>query len=164
MKKGLVIADAGPIFSLALINKLDILTSLFSEVKIATAVWEEITLNKKISYYNRIHDFFNSRTVKIKGFNELTFSMDYGESESLILYRELNAEYLLIDDKKARLIAENFEMKCIGVIGILAIAKKKKLIKEIRPYFIIFLNNKRYYALPLLNAVLKKIGEEVIEG
>ena len=58
MKKGLVIADAGTIFSLALINKLNILTSLFSEVKIANAVWEEITLNKTTSYYNLIHDFF----------------------------------------------------------------------------------------------------------
>ncbi len=140
-KKRLIIADSGPIFSLALIDKLDILTSLFSEVRIANAVWEEITLNKKISYFTKVYDFFISRTVKIKGFNELTFIMDYGESESLILYKELEADYLLIDDKKARLIAENFEMKCIGVIGILVIAKNRNLIKEVRPYFKTFLNN-----------------------
>jgi hypothetical protein len=30
--------------------------------------------------------------MKIKGFNELTFVMDYGESESVILYKELNAD------------------------------------------------------------------------
>ncbi len=35
MKNGLVIADAGPIFSLALIDKLDILDKLFDEVKIS---------------------------------------------------------------------------------------------------------------------------------
>jgi uncharacterized protein len=42
MKNGLVIADSGPLFSLALINRLDILTELFDEVKIPQAVWNEI--------------------------------------------------------------------------------------------------------------------------
>jgi predicted nucleic acid-binding protein len=39
MKNGLVIADSGPIFSLALIDKLEILNELFDEIKIPTAVW-----------------------------------------------------------------------------------------------------------------------------
>ncbi|HPW67769.1 MAG TPA: hypothetical protein PLY32_05090 [Salinivirgaceae bacterium] len=43
MKNGVVIADTGPIISLALIDKLDILDKIFDEVKIANAVWEEVT-------------------------------------------------------------------------------------------------------------------------
>ncbi len=39
MKNGIIIADTGPIISLALIDKLDILDKLFDEVKIANAVW-----------------------------------------------------------------------------------------------------------------------------
>lgn len=38
MKNGLVIADSGPIFSLALIDKLDLLDKLFEDVKISHAV------------------------------------------------------------------------------------------------------------------------------
>jgi uncharacterized protein len=34
MKNGLVIADSGPIFSLALIDKLDILNALFYSIRI----------------------------------------------------------------------------------------------------------------------------------
>lgn len=52
MKNGLVIADAGPIFSLAIINKLNLLTQIFDEIKIPQAVWEEITFDKSFSYYN----------------------------------------------------------------------------------------------------------------
>ncbi len=37
---------------------------------------------------------------------KLSFLLDYGESESIILYNELQADFLLIDDKKARNIAE----------------------------------------------------------
>ena len=104
MKNGLVIADSGPIFSLAVINKLEILNILFDNVRIPIAVWEEITLNKATEQYQNIHAFFKDKTQKIIGFNELSFLMDYGESESVILYKELQADFLLIDDKKARKI------------------------------------------------------------
>lgn len=109
MKNGLVIADSGSIFSLAIIDKLELLSQLFEEVKISKAVWEEITIDKSTEFYDKIEQFFKSKVTNIKGFNELTFVMDYGESESVILYKELNAYFLLIDDKKARKIAENFE-------------------------------------------------------
>ena len=43
MKNGLVISDSGPIFSLAIIDKLGILDELFDEIYIPKAVWEELT-------------------------------------------------------------------------------------------------------------------------
>lgn len=88
--------------------------------------------------------------------------MDYGESESLILYNEIEANFILIDDKKARNIAENFGAKCIGTLGLLSIAKEKKLISELRPIFEEFIKNKRFYALNLINLILEKNDEEKI--
>jgi uncharacterized protein len=117
MKNGLLIADSGPVFSLALINELRLLDCLFDEIRIPHAVWEEITLNKTTKFYKEVFDFFETKTIKISSFNDLTFLMDYGESESLILYKELNADFLLIDDKKARNIAENFNISCIGTLA-----------------------------------------------
>jgi predicted nucleic acid-binding protein len=38
MKKGLVIADTGPIISLAIIDKLELLNALFEDIKIPFAV------------------------------------------------------------------------------------------------------------------------------
>lgn len=162
MKNGLVIADSGPIFSLAIINKLDILTDLFDNVYIPNAVWEELTRDKTTEHYQHIVKYFEGKVKEIIGFNELTFIMDYGESESVILYKELNADYLLIDDKKARNIAENFGMQCIGTIGILSIARSKGIIDELRTLFKLFIENKRFYSLTLLNAILKKHNEEEI--
>jgi predicted nucleic acid-binding protein len=89
--------------------------------------------------------------------------MDYGESEAVILYKELKANYLLIDDKKARDIAENFGIQCIGTIGILSIARERKMIDELKTLFEVFLQNKRYYSLKLLNAILKIHDEEAIK-
>ncbi|WP_375579776.1 DUF3368 domain-containing protein [Marivirga tractuosa] len=163
MNNGLVIADAGPIFSLAIVNELELLNQLFNEIKISKAVWDEITLDKSTEFYNKISLFFKDKVSHIKGFNELTFVMDYGESESVILYKELNADFLLIDDKKARNIAENFDINCIGTLGILSVSKDKGLIKELRPLFLTFLDNNRYYSIKLLNKILQRHKEDKIK-
>jgi len=162
MGNGLVIADSGPIFSLALIDRLDILVALFDNIRIPQAVWNEITNDKTKQDYQSLHNFFKDKICQISGLNELTFGMDYGESESLILYKELHADFLLIDDKKARKIAEHLKINCIGVIGLLLIAKDNGLIEKLHPIFETFLQNKRYYSIELLNAVLMERGEERI--
>ena len=58
MKNGLVIADSGSIFTLALINKLDILNIIFDDIKIPQAVWNEITYDKSKPDFHILHSFF----------------------------------------------------------------------------------------------------------
>lgn len=162
MKNGLVIADSGPIISLVLADKLWILDELFDEIKIPKAVWNEITLDESKPFIPKIKEYFAKKVQEITGVNELTFVMDYGESESVILYRESKANFLLIDDKKARMIAENFGIQCIGTIGLLSISKDKGIIDELRPIFKAFIENKRFYSQNLLNLVLESKGEETL--
>ena len=107
MKNGLVIADSGPIFSLALIDKLDLLNSLLDAIKIPQAVWDKISSHDSKPFHHSICHYFKDKVEQINGFNDLTFEMDYGESQSVILYNELQADFLLINDKKARSLAEN---------------------------------------------------------
>lgn len=164
MKNGLVIADSGPIFSLALIDKLDLLDKIFDDVKIAQAVWIEISTDESKPFHERICSYFQDKVEQIKGFNELTFVMDYGESESVILYKELQADFLLIDDKKARSIAENFGINCVGTIGLLSIARDKGFVDNLKPLFDLFLQNHRYYSIELLNAILLQKGESEISN
>ena len=162
MNNGIVISDAGPIFSLAVIDKLGILDIIFDEIHIPQAVWDEITLDQSTRYYGLISEFFQNKVVKIKGNNLLTFVMDYGESEAIVLYQELNANYLLVDDRKARSYAENLGVNCIGTLGVLINAKKNNLIKELKPLFQKLLNNNRYYSINLLNSILTKNNEKGI--
>ena len=161
-KRGIVITDSSPVFSLAVADCLWVLEDLFDSASIPEAVWEEITKDKTSAYYFRIFSFFKDKKHKISGFNDLSFIMDYGESESIILYKELNADFLIIDDKKARKIAQNIGVNCIGTIGVLSIAKERGLIKELNPIFKNLLNNKRFYSIELLNAILEKNKEAKI--
>lgn len=160
MKNGIVISDAGPIFSLAVLQKLNLLNEFFDDIHIPNAVWEEISHNKTTIHFKQISDFFKDKVVRIEGKNHLTFVMDYGESEAIILYQELVANFLLIDDKKARTYAENLGINCIGTLGILIIAKEKGIIEKLKPLFQKLLNNKRFYSVKLLNSILVKFKEE----
>lgn len=162
MKMALVIADAGPIFSLAIVNKLELLTKIFADVRIPKAVWDEISFDKRTDFFPSIEYFFENRVTKINSFNELTFLMDLGESESLILYQELKADFLLIDDKKARQIAESLNANCIGTLGVLAKAKEDGLIGNLKPIFETLIKNGRYYSIDLLNIILKKYNEQLL--
>lgn len=90
--------------------------------------------------------------------------MDYGESESVILYEELNADLLLIDDGKARKIAESLNVQCIGSVGLLIKAKQKGYVDKLKPIFKYWIANERYFSMQLLNQILVKIGERPIAG
>lgn len=159
MKNGIVISDAGPIFSLAIINQLNLLDELFDDIFIPNAVWIELTRDTNTTFFERIAQYFNTKVKDISSNNELSLIMDYGESEAVILYRELDANFLLIDDKRARKIAESLDINCIGTLGILITAKKKGLINALQPFFEILLQNQRYYSLKLLNSLLIQHGE-----
>lgn len=126
-------------------------------------MWNEITIDKSKSDYLKLYNFFKDKIAQISGFNELAFVMDYGESESLILYKELQADFLLIDDKKARKIAETLNVNCIGIIGLLSTARDKGIVAQLKPLFETFLKNKRYYSIEILNAVLAAHGEEKLK-
>jgi uncharacterized protein len=158
-KNGLVIADSGAIFSLAVLEQLELLNALFDDIAIPNAVWQEITLDRTVSFYSRMRSFFKERVRSVKGTNVLTPLMDYGESECVLLCKEAAADFLLIDDRKARKIAENFGIRCIGTIGLLAVARQKKIIPALLPLFEILLHNKRFYSLEMLNAVLAQHNE-----
>jgi len=162
MRNGLVIADSGAIFSLAIIDKLEILNLLFDKIRIPVAVWEEITSNKTTRQFQNIQLFFKDKVQKITGFNELSFLMDYGESESVILYQELKADYLLIDDNRARIIAESLDVNCIGSIGLLIKAKQNGMITELKPIFEMWISLGRFFSKKLLNKILVEFGETPI--
>lgn len=119
----IVIADTGALISLGLVDKIELIEKLFGTFYIAEAVWEELKNYDNPKFNSSILHGLQNHVVGIKSANYLSVVMDFGESESVILYKELQADYLLIDDSKARTIAEALDIHCIGSIGLLTKAK-----------------------------------------
>ena len=159
MKK-VVVADTGPIISLAMIHQVELIEKILGELYISDTVWKELT-----QYKNKVPDkitlqYLKKRVVTLSSPGIKEKSIDIGELSSIALYEKIQADYLLIDDQKVRKVAENANINCIGSIGLLVSAKKAKLVQEIRPFFDVWLQSKRYFSRDLLNKILHDLGEE----
>jgi predicted nucleic acid-binding protein len=82
-----------------------------------------------------------------------------GEIEAMALYKQLSADALLIDDHRARIIAEHNQINCIGALGILLVAKQRGKLSKVAPYIQRLRQSSIHYSDDLLNRVLKLAGE-----
>ncbi len=77
----------------------------------------------------------------------------------MTLYKRLSADLLLIDDQRARIVAEHNQIQCIGALGFLLIAKQKGKLNKVAPQIQKLRNSTLYYGDDLLDKVLKLAGE-----
>lgn len=160
----IVIADTGALISLGHVGHIGLIEKIFSNFYIAEAVWKELNDYDNPDFDHQILNELEAKVIKIKSKNHLSMIMDYGESESVILYEELQADFLLIDDNKARIVAESLDVNCIGSIGLLLKAKQKGLISELRPIFEKWISIGRYFSKRLLNMILNELGEKTMDN
>lgn len=161
----IVIADTAPIISLLKINRLNLLKELFEIVFIPEAVYDELTNNKK--YELEAQTIINSDFIHKKEISdneaayilEDTVSLDKGESEAIILFRELKAQLLLIDERRGREVAEKFKIPISGTIGILLKALEKNLLtnQQIFEYLDTLQQENRRFSSKLINLVRKHL-------
>jgi hypothetical protein len=60
--------------------------------------------------------------------------LDYGESEAIALSLELDSDLIIIDEIDARKMAEIYDLKKIGFLGILIKAKSDGIIENVKTY------------------------------
>ena len=77
----------------------------------------------------------------------------------MTLYKQLSADLLLIDDQRARTVAEHNQIQCIGALGFLLIAKQKGKLNKVAPHIQKLRSSTLYYGDDLLDRVLELAGE-----
>lgn len=133
--KGRLVSNTGPLIALALINRLDILKAIFQQVIVPDAVHKELLEGGSsghglLSYQKASWIQVQSLSTSIDPL--LQNVLDIGEASVIQLVREIKADYVLIDERKARKIARNiFNLKVIGTARILVEAKKKGIINSV---------------------------------
>ena len=115
----IIVSNTTPILSLYKIGQIEVLKSLFKQVEVPRAVYNEINILGKDGYdifnmasYLHVVDVQNKMAV-----NMLRLQLDFGEAEAVVLAAELGADALVLDEKKARKIAQASSQKVIGTIG-----------------------------------------------
>ena len=115
------IIDTSVLIALERINMLDILCKIYSHIILPEAVVSE--------FGPLLIECYSSEKVKspMVGLLVLDLNLGRGEAESIALASETGLR-LVLDDLKARKIAENLGLKITGTIGILLKAESLALI------------------------------------
>lgn len=126
----IVVSDTSPILNLSVIGRLELLNSLYGDIVVPPTVAQELSISgfplKAPWIIVRAAD--NQSAVR-----ELKEVLDPGESEAIIIAQETSADLLLIDERRGRKIATARSLKCIGLLGVLAEAKRKCIINQCGP-------------------------------
>jgi len=89
----------------------------------------------------------------------LRADLDSGEAEAIVLAEELSANWLLVDEPKARLAAQLLGLRFIGTVGLLVLAKQQGYIAEVRPLLDALTSQNFYLSQRIYQAVLKQAEE-----
>jgi len=102
------------------------------------------------------------RAVDMQGFVYLDSYADAGETAAMILYKEVAADFLLIDDNRGRKVAKINQIKTIGSLGVLLQAKRLGLIPLIAPLLEQISASPVFMGADLIRTVLELAGEAKI--
>src|SRR5882757_7991742 len=97
----IVVSDTSPVTALVTIGRADLLVLLFGEVLIPEAVNRELLrTHPKLPDWLRVQPLLHQE--KADGYAK---TVDRGEAEAIALAQELNADHLLMDERKGRRLA-----------------------------------------------------------
>lgn len=134
------VTNAGPLIHLSWLGRLDLLSSLYDEVIAPVAVRDEV-----LNAANDISGVAELRAGLQRGWptvqavtdvasvRALRAWLDAGEAEALVLSREVGADMVLLDDRRARSLALREGLQMTGTLGILRRARDAGLIAAVSP-------------------------------
>ncbi len=134
--KNIVVLNTSPIIYLSSLGEIDILKKLFGEILIPGAVKREVISGGKDSFgFKEVSEEKWIKTMKIKNESAkkyLLTDLDDGEVEAIVLAEETGANLIVMDDRLGRKVAKLRGYNVIGTLRLLAIAKDKGIIPEVK--------------------------------
>ena len=133
----IIVSNTTPLIAFSSLQQFDLLRQLFGKVYIAEAVYSEATVAKKekdnLGYEIAQADWIYPVKVKDRlAVAVLLDELDLGEAETIVLAKELNADWVLMDEKKGRRKLTQLELQKIGTLGLLLKTKEIGLLSEIK--------------------------------
>ena len=161
----IVVSDTSPIINLAAIGQLDLLQRLYGTILIPQAVYHEIAVRgsrqagareiETLQWFERYH----VRDVALV--KRLEQQLDAGEAEAIALSIERQADLLLLDERRGRMLARQLGVAVTGLLGVLLVAKQRGYLAAVRPALHDLMTKAGFWIGPeLFSRVLKDASEE----
>jgi uncharacterized protein len=156
----ILVADCSALVALSVCGSLNLLEHLFAVVVVPETVYIEATQpDKKQAQALKTFLHGKVRQVNLETYVFLDAYADAGETEAMLLYKQLAADKLLIDDKRGRKVAKINQISTIGSLGVLLVAKEKGLIVEVATLLQQIEQSDIYLSHDLIATVLELAGE-----
>lgn len=122
----MIVSDSTTLIILFDMNRVELLYNLFQKIYLPQSVFDEINFKNeiKLPHYMEVVSLQESELL-----HSLNLLLDRGESEAIALAKERGLP-LVIDEKKGRKIAQNMNIRIIGLLGIIYLNIKKDFITQ----------------------------------
>jgi len=165
----IVISNTSPLINLAVIGKLDLLRQLYGTIVIPQAVHYEIAvIGAGQPGADQVERLDWIETVRVAGramVASLRLEVDEGEAEAIALASELEADLLLLDERRGRVVASRLGLKFVGLLGVLVEAKQRGFVSTIRPIMDDLIKNAGFWIRQeLYDRVLQVADESISPG
>lgn len=153
-----VVSNTTPLLTLAGAGVLDILPRLYGTIFVPEQVVQEYMIGKLASDpdLNQLAWLqVDTNVALLPQFQAL----DNGEAAALSLAMMLPADFVLLDERRARRFAAPAHIVTVGSLGVLISAKKQLLLPFIRPIIEVMKQQGRYFSGDLIARVLQDVDE-----
>lgn len=156
----ILVADCSALVALSVCNSLPLLEKLFTSVAVPETVYWEATRSDK-PQAQALKQFLQGKIhqVDLRNYVFLDAFADAGETEAMVLFKQLSADKLLIDDRRGRKVAKINQIDTIGSLGILLAAKANGFVPEVAPLLRQIEESDIYLTPDLIATVLEMAGE-----
>ncbi len=128
-----VVADSSPLIYLSRVGALDLLASVYQDVVIPRAVWNEVVERRPSA--PGVEAITQALWIRIddRQLRRDDLGLDPGETAAIFLAEALHADALLIDERLGREIAEARGITVRGTLGVLVQARQMGALPALRP-------------------------------
>ena len=121
-----VVVNATPLIALALLDRLELLRQMFDEILVPAAVYEEVVVKgagrtgaDAVGQADWLQVVSPQTASTIE---PMLLGLDAGEMDVLLLAREQDPDWVLIDERLGRRVAQAMGLPVKGTLGILLAA------------------------------------------
>ena len=158
----MIVADSSALVLLARIGQLETLKALAGRVVVPAAVWEEVVVARADAPGARevaAQTWIEVCLVDAAVATPLLSVLGRGEAEAIALALREPQATLLLDDGRARKLADRLGLARIGTLGLLAKAKRAGLVSAVKPLVGKLQANGMWIEPRIVAAILKEVGE-----
>jgi predicted nucleic acid-binding protein len=134
----IVVSDSSPLIALAKIDSFSLLRKVYGELYIPTEVYNEVVIaGVGLAGASETSDSPWIHVCRIKNAVDLAapqarFGLGCGELSTMILAKELRADLVILDDLRARKVAQSEGFRVQGCIAILEASFRKGYLPDLR--------------------------------